>query len=102
MQSIKLADRPFAAAASSFALNINEEECTGCGECLDRCQVEALSLEGDIAVLDKKRCIGCGLCTSACTTGALKLVPREDAPIPPLNQEELGAAMIASYQEQSK
>jgi len=48
-----------------------------------------------------ERCIGCGLCVSTCTTEALKLVPKEEAPVPPVNQQELGAAMIASRQQSS-
>ena len=102
MRSIVVADAPFAAAVSSFTLSVDEEECTGCGDCVDRCQVFAITLEDDKLVLNVERCIGCGLCVSDCPTGALRLVPREEAPVPPLNQVELGAAMIASYQQQSK
>jgi len=100
MQSVKIADRPNAAANSSFILAIDEDECIGCGDCVERCQVEAITVEGDMLIRDDVRCIGCGLCVSTCLTGALKLVPREEITIPPANQMELGAAMIASYQEQ--
>ena len=102
MQSIKMSDRPNAAAASSFIMNVDEEECIGCGDCVERCQVDALTIEGEIVVRDIERCIGCGLCISACVTEALKLVPREKAPVPPSNQMELGAAMLASMQQQNQ
>ena len=100
MQSVKIADRPNAAASSSFIMTVDEDECIGCGDCVDRCQVEAITMENDIVVRDVERCIGCGLCVSTCLTGALRLIPREGVTIPPATQLELGAAMIASYQEQ--
>ena len=56
--------------------------CIGCGECISRCQMEALSLIDEVAVPDLNRCIGCGLCVTACDTGSLYLVrkPQEEQP----------------------
>lgn len=40
---------------------------------MDRCQVKALELRDDIAVLDRERCIGCGVCIITCPNEALRL-----------------------------
>ena len=99
LRSIKMADVPSAGANSSFMASVNEEECIGCGDCLARCWMEALTLEGDIVAIDARRCIGCGLCISACPTGALTLQPREDALVPPTSHRDLNASMISSVQQ---
>jgi ferredoxin len=46
-----------------------------------------------------ERCIGCGLCISVCPTEALKLEIRKGAAVPPYDQRELNAAMMASLQQ---
>ncbi len=102
MESIKLSGSPNAAADSSFITELDADACVGCGECIERCQVEALTLDGDTVSLNTGRCLGCGLCISTCPAEALKLVPREGAPVPHATLPELTMAMIMSYQEQKK
>ena len=55
-------------ALSNFQLAIDEETCTGCGDCIDRCQMEALSLEGEVVTVRIDHCVGCGNCVSVCPT----------------------------------
>lgn len=102
MESIKLSGSPNAAADSSFITQLDADACIGCGECIERCQVETLTLDGDTVALNTERCLGCGLCISTCPAEALKLVPREGAPVPHATLPELTMAMIMSYQEQKK
>ncbi len=83
-------------AVSSFIVTVDEDKCSGCGICIDRCQMDALTLDATTVVRNVKRCIGCGLCVSVCPTQALKLEPRKDAPVPPRDQRELNAAMMSS------
>ncbi len=99
LRSIKNAAAPSMAANSSFIVTVNEEECIGCGDCLDRCWMDALTMEGDIVTRDAVRCIGCGICISACPTGALTLEPRENAPVPPSTWRDLNAIMMTSLQQ---
>ena len=87
---------PGSGAQSSFVVTVDEEECIACGDCIERCWMNALTLEGDTVRRDADRCIGCGLCVSACPTGALTLQPREDAPVPPHTWRELNAQLISS------
>ncbi len=51
----------------------------GCGVCLDRCQMQAITEEGAEVSLNPDRCIGCGLCVSTCPTGALSLVRKPES-----------------------
>jgi len=99
IQSIKNAAIPSMGATSSFVMRVDEAECMGCGDCVDRCQMDALTMEGDIVVRDAERCIGCGLCISVCPTEALRLEPREGAPVPPFDRRELNIAVMSSLQQ---
>ena len=96
LQSIKSAAVPSGGATSGFMVMVDEEKCTGCGDCIDRCPMEALSMQDDIVVRDADRCIGCGLCISVCPTSALRMEPREQRLIPPRNRMELDIAILSS------
>ena len=47
------------------------DKCVGCGECVVVCPADAISMENDKSVLDKKKCIGCASCVAACSQNAL-------------------------------
>jgi len=68
-------------ARANYYSVIDPEECTGCGKCLNRCQIHAISERDGISVVDRKRCIGCGLCVTGCPSGAAKLQRKLDAEI---------------------
>jgi electron transport complex protein RnfB len=74
-------------AHSNYYSVIDKDECTGCGKCIERCQVKAISEQDGVAVVDRKRCIGCGLCVTGCPTGAAKLYrkPKEEIVDPPFD-----------------
>jgi len=97
--SIKDAAIPSMVATSSFIASLEGEDCSGCGDCVERCQMDALTMEGDIAVLDAERCVGCGVCISVCPTGALRLELREGAPVPAFDGEEFNQALRSSLQQ---
>ena len=50
---------------------VDEEECTGCGACLDVCPVGAISIENQVAQIDEGLCTSCGACGDACPQGAI-------------------------------
>jgi electron transport complex protein RnfB len=74
---------PTAIAKSSFVATVDEEACTGCGDCLERCQFDALAVPDAVCLIDPGRCVGCGLCTTVCPTEALHLMPRPEGEILP-------------------
>ncbi len=82
-------------ARSDFVARASDE-CIACGDCVDRCMFDALSLEdGDEKVrIDEDKCMGCGVCTVTCPTEALRLDRLEREPIYSTLQEMLskGAA----------
>lgn len=82
LRNIKRHPKPASVVASPFMVVTDSEICSGCGNCVERCQMEAMSLENGVSVLDEDRCIGCGLCVTTCSTESLLLVrkPVEDLP----------------------
>ncbi|MCJ7744714.1 MAG: 4Fe-4S binding protein [Actinobacteria bacterium] len=60
-----------------FEAVIDEEECVGCEDCIERCPVGAIKVK-DVAVVEREKCLGCGLCAGACSSEAITLHLRED------------------------
>jgi len=53
-------------------LRIDEERCTGCGECIASCPLLALSVENGLCVVSEA-CNDCGACLSVCPVDALSI-----------------------------
>ena len=66
-------------ARANYYAVVDADECTGCGICVERCQVKAVVLKEDLAVVACEKCIGCGLCVSGCPVAAVKLERKADA-----------------------
>ncbi len=73
---------------SNFVLAIDKDSCSGCGDCIDRCQMGALSLVDDIISVNEKLCFGCGNCVTTCPTESLSMVRRASIE-PPEAKERL-------------
>ncbi len=84
-------------ARSPFINRVDEDLCTGCGECLDACQFNALSVDG-VAQVQEMRCAGCGVCVQFCQPGALHLERRAGETIPPASEEDWRSARRATLQ----
>ena len=65
-------------ARASYVAVIDSEVCSGCGTCMKRCQVHAISQVDGIVMVDRNRCIGCGLCVTGCPSWAAMLQRRPD------------------------
>jgi ferredoxin len=76
LRGIKRSPAPSLAAMVRQVINIDKTSCIVCGDCVTRCQMEALTMDGTDLHLDEKRCISCGLCMYACPVDALELVAR--------------------------
>jgi ferredoxin len=59
-------------------IEIDEEKCTGCGQCILDCAEGALALvDGKAKLVGEIFCDGLGACLSGCPTGALTVTQRE-------------------------
>ncbi len=68
------------AYANYFAV-IDPEICAACGDCIQRCQVHAISEGEDVSLVDRDHCIGCGLCVTGCTNNAVHLERKPESEI---------------------
>lgn len=52
-------------------ININEELCNCCGDCIKECIVDAIACKNDKIFIDNKKCVYCGNCIDICKNKAL-------------------------------
>jgi ferredoxin len=79
---------------TNFLPEIDIAQCDGCGRCVEKCPVQAISLvsAGDPhhkkkmqARIQTDACLGCGICARNCPQSRIKLVQRPGRVITPLN-----------------
>lgn len=59
-------------------IQIDEELCDGCGQCVPDCAEGSLQIiDGKAKLVADKLCDGLGACLGSCPTGALKIIERE-------------------------
>jgi predicted aldo/keto reductase-like oxidoreductase len=61
-------------ALATKRLSIVALACEGCGECVEHCENEALSVVEGKATVDHERCILCGYCAPHCQRLAIRMV----------------------------
>jgi len=75
---------------SYYYAEIDPDDCSACGTCLDeRCQVNAIEEGIDTYQVVRENCIGCGLCVTTCPTEAIKLIRKQPDEIVPPPQNEM-------------
>jgi len=79
---------------TNFYVKIEPEKCTGCGECLKLCQMDALIPVNSHTEVQGKNCIGCGVCLNACEFEAITLLKTEKEEVPPKNGKEMYKRMV--------
>jgi NAD-dependent dihydropyrimidine dehydrogenase PreA subunit len=56
-----------------YVVTVDEELCTGCGECVKGCPAEIFKLENGKCVASNDECLGCQSCVTVCPAGAIKV-----------------------------
>jgi electron transport complex protein RnfB len=82
ISSIKNSPFPGQIITARYVVSIDEDSCTSCEACIERCQMEALKMADGKLTCNTIRCLGCGLCTSVCPTESLALKPLEASKVP--------------------
>ena len=78
LRSLKKQPNPAESVQSNYFARVDEELCTGCETCVDRCQMDAVEVVDGISTVLLNRCIGCGLCVTTCPTEAIQLVKKSE------------------------
>ncbi|MCM8825859.1 MAG: 4Fe-4S binding protein, partial [Candidatus Omnitrophica bacterium] len=62
-------------------IEIDEEKCTGCGQCIPECPEGAIQvIDGKARIISDLFCDGLGACVGSCPYGALKITERLSEP----------------------
>ena len=94
LSDMKELPKPTEFLKSNYFAEVDSDICTGCGTCLDRCQMNALNLVDDISKVNRDRCIGCGACVPTCPNDAINLCKKEPENIPPKDWDALYAEIL--------
>ena len=66
---------------STLSPRVAAKRCTGCGECIEHCSQNAISLIEEKAVIDSEKCIGCGECIIICPNSAVQIQWNQNIPV---------------------
>ena len=89
LTTVKKFPRPAQLYASNYYSAVDPELCTGCGTCVEQCQLQAMAIVDGVATVNLDRCIGCGNCVANCESNATQLRKKEVELSPPKNTDAL-------------
>ena len=97
LRTQKILPKPLDFWASNYYAAVDADTCKGCGACVKRCQVDAVSVsqKKQPAVVNQDRCIGCGVCIPTCPTQSMTLVKKNAEVRPPQTREDLHDIIMA-------
>ena len=87
--AVKKLPRPVDYFATNYYSEVDEDLCTGCSTCVERCQMGALTLVDNVSHVNLDFCIGCGNCVSNCPSNAIHLVKKSKELVPPKDTTKL-------------
>jgi len=61
---------------SHYRIEHDVDSCSGCGTCVQRCPMHAVTLDGEDKAVTDASCVGCGQCVSACPKNGRILVKK--------------------------
>ena len=89
LTAIKKLPRPVDYYTTNYYSEVDENLCEGCGTCIEKCQMDALTLVDNVSQVNLDFCLGCGNCVSSCPSGAIQLVKKSKELVPPEDYEKL-------------
>ncbi len=100
LKNVKNMPKPATMVDSNFYAEVDGNQCVACGDCVDRCHMAAIEIEGT-ARIDLDRCIGCGVCVPVCDYEALHLRQKAESlqSVPP---ETMAKTFMKMAQERGK
>ena len=67
--------------------------CIGFGSCAQVCKFGAITMENDIAVIDRDKCVACGACIDICPHNVIKLVEKKQRTFVKCVSKDKGASL---------
>jgi len=89
LTNAKRLPKPAEFFSTNYVAGVDAESCEGCGTCLTRCRMDAVTLETGRAEIAATHCIGCGLCVGTCPSGSITLTKKAHPRVPPKNTPAL-------------
>jgi ferredoxin len=77
LTTLKKLGSPGNFSITNYYAEVDSEFCTGCGTCVEICQMNAISLKNELSSIKRRKCIGCGNCVAKCPSEAIQLNKRE-------------------------
>jgi ferredoxin len=74
--------RPVELYVTNYYVEVDRGLCTGCQECVEKCQLNARNMVDGIAEVNLDRCIGCGNCVVLCPANANRLQKKGTEKVP--------------------
>jgi NAD-dependent dihydropyrimidine dehydrogenase PreA subunit len=58
-----------------FKIEVDQEKCIGCGECVEICPVDVYEMQDEKSVpVNAEECIGCESCVEVCEQEAITVI----------------------------
>jgi len=102
LRTFKMMPNPGELISSGYYSQVDGDLCTGCGECIDVCPMDAIKDVDGTSEVMAERCIGCGLCKDRCPVEAISMKERDqerDAPEPTLDDLLVRISMERGIQQ---
>jgi len=91
LAGLKNLPKPAENWAHNFYAAVDNDKCTSCEVCVEKCQMNAVGAneQTECLTINLDRCIGCGNCVTSCPSSAMTLVKKERETVPPQDSTSL-------------